>query len=386
MNVHVRAYSRIRRKITERKGSISMMKMNLLLCFCLAALIFLIPLAVLGVSMPVSSSETNTVSNSAVAESESNQTEGDVSSVTLSDDTFSSEQLMDLPQANSFTIYDQTTGELHQMTAEAYTICAVSAEMPPTFSPEALRAQAVASYTYALRAKYDNQKTSDPSLQGADFAADPSNWKGFATREQYIERYGEEDGAAYWEQITKAVEPVLGYVMLYQERPIVAAFHSISAGVTEDASNVWSGTAPYLVPVESPGDQYAPGYETAELFEPEALTEAFISAGLTAQNIISGSPDSWFTSIQRTPSGYVTDLNFCGQSISGMEIRNALGLRSTNFTIEYLNGSFLVRVCGYGHGVGMSQYGAEYLGRQGKSWEEILRHYYTGVEIVKLKR
>lgn len=366
------------------------MKVNLLLCLCLAALIFLIPLAALAVSGAASEMSSSQESLPAFSQASSSAPYARTSSAPESSSQTAVSSVADgeavaLPGADSFTIYDLTTGELHTLTAQEYTVCAVSAEMPPTFSEEALRAQAVASYTYALRAKYDNQASPDPALHGADFAADPSNWKGFSTREQYISRYGEEDGAAYWEQIARAVEPALGYVMLYQESPIVAVFHSISAGVTEDASNVWSGTAPYLVPVESSGDQYAPNYETAELFSPEALAEAFSEAGLIESETVSGNAADWFTDFERSSSGYVTALTFCGQQLDGLAVRGALGLRSSNFTVEYINGSFLFRVCGYGHGVGMSQYGAEYLGKHGESWQEILKHYYTGVTIARVE-
>lgn len=396
------------------------MKVNLLLCLCLALLIFCIPLAALGVttrfteenrtsgpkssppqqaSQSTSQSEQEVFStqNSVVfpkasseskledVPSESSKTDSLPTLIPSSSSMAAAPASVSLPNSESFTIYDLTTGELHHLLAREYTICAVSAEMPPTFSPEALKAQAVACYTYALRAKYDNAKQPDPSLCGADFAADPSNWKGYVTREQYLERYGEENGSAYWDTIEQAVSPVLGYVMLYQENPIVAAYHSICAGKTEDASNVWQGSAPYLVPVDSIGDQYAPNYETAELFSPDGLKEALSIAGLLPESEFSGEPAGWFSDFERSSSGYVTALTLCGEQLEGMDIRNALGLRSSNFTVEYINGSFLFRVCGYGHGVGMSQYGAEYLGENGESWQDILNHYYTGVKIAKME-
>lgn len=337
------------------------------LCILFGAVIFFLPLAVMGRPEPEPPQE------SAVPMT--------TPSVTLSLPEEVPEETIVLPDSDLFTIYDLSTGELHTLTAAEYTVCAVGAEMPPTFPEAALQAQAVASYTYALRAKQDNAASPDPALCGADFAADPSNWKGFVTREQYLKRYGEETGAAYWSVFEEAVEPVLGYVMLYREKPIVAAFHSISSGKTEEASNVWSGSAPYLVPVESPGDRHAPGYETAEVFEPQALADAMVSAGLIGQEEITDRPEYWFSPAARSDSGYVTSLQFCGKPVSGLQVRNALGLRSSGFTVEYLNESFLFRVCGYGHGVGLSQYGAQYMAQQGSGWKEILQHYYTGIEI-----
>jgi len=342
-------------------------KMNVVLCLLLGALIFFLPLAVMDTLEPD------------VIPTESEKPV--LPSVTLSLPEPKAESASVPQEAEQFTIYDLSTGVLHTLTAEEYTLCAVSAEMPPTFSPAALQAQAVACYTYALRAKQDNAKSPDPALCGADFAADPSNWKGFVTQAQYIERYGEENGAAYWETLEQAVEPVLGYRMLYQDRPIVAAFHSISSGKTEEASNVWNGSAPYLVPVESPGDCYAPGYETAEIFEPQALVDAMVAAGLIEAEAVTDRPEYWFSPSALSPSGYVASIQFCGKPLSGVQVRNALGLRSASFSVEYLNESFLFRVCGYGHGVGLSQYGAEYMAKQGSDWREILQHYYTGIEI-----
>ena len=347
-----------------------MRKINLFLCVLLGAAIFFLPLAVMDTLEP--QVQISTPQSSAPVKPSVSLSVPEAKTITP-----------DLPQGDLFTIYDLSTGELHTLTAEEYTLCAVSAEMPPTFSEAALQAQAVASYTYALRAKLDNEKSPDPALCGADFAADPSNWKGFVTKTQYLERYGEETGSAYWEILKNAVEPVFGYAMFYQDRPIVAAFHSISCGKTEEASNVWSGSAPYLIPVESPGDRYAPGYETAEVFEPQALADAFISAGLIEASAVTNKPELWFSPASLTPSGYVVSVQFCGKPIRGTDIRNALGLRSACFTVEYLNDSFLIRVCGYGHGVGLSQYGAEYMAQQGSSWQEILEHYYTGIEICR---
>ena len=97
-----------------------------------------------------------------------------------------------------------------------------------------------------------------------------------------------------------------------------------------------------------------------------------------------GEPSQWFGDFERSSSGYVTALTLCDKQLDGIDVRGALGLRSSNFTVEYINGAFLFRVCGYGHGVGMSQYGAEYLGKKGEDWQDILRHYYTGITIAKL--
>lgn len=239
-----------------------------------------------------------------------------------------------------------------------------------------MKAQAVASHTYALYCR----EHPVPELGGADFSTDPSNWEGYVTKEQMLERYPDL-GETYWKKITDAVDEVASTVLVYQEEPILAAYHSMSAGATEFASNVWNGTVPYLVPVDSVGDTLADQFETSVTFSVEQirgiLTEAYPDLTLD------GDTRSWFQIVSRSPSGYVLTLQAGNLQISGKDLRTLLGLRSTNFTITAQTDSFLFTTKGYGHGVGLSQYGADYMARQGSGYEEILLHYYTGAQLAK---
>ncbi len=280
--------------------------------------------------------------------------------------------------AASFRILNQTTGQVETVDAFTYTIGSVCAEMPPTFEPEAWKAQGVASHTYALRQQLEQARNPDPNLQGADFAADPQNWKGYVTKELFLERYGEEKGSLYWGWMETAVKEVADKVLLYQSQPIVAAYHSMSAGRTEDASNVWEGSAPYLVPVESEGDKLAPKYETTQIISPQELSDAFPEIPCT------GEPSGWFSGFERSDSGYLLTAYLCGAQLTGKELRTRLDLRSTHMEISFVNGSFLFVCQGYGHGVGLSQYGADYMARQGSTWQEILSHYYQDAVIANI--
>lgn len=281
-------------------------------------------------------------------------------------------------QPESFAILDRSTGQIQKVAVLDYLYGAVAAELPPGFHPEAMKAQAVASHTYALYCRAHPA----PDLNGADFSADPAKWEGYVTREQMLERYPDL-GETYWKKITEAVDQVAAAVLVWEQEPILAAYHSMSGGATEFASNVWNGSVPYLVPVDSPGDTLADRFEAAVSFSAEQirgiLTESYPDL------VLEGDTRSWFQILSRSPSGYVLTLQAGNLQISGQQLRTLLGLRSTNFTISPQIGSFLFTTKGYGHGVGLSQYGADYMARQGSGYEEILLHYYTGAQLAQAR-
>ena len=173
---------------------------------------------------------------------------------------------------DSFQILNLTSGKVDTVSRLDYIKGAICSEMPPDFHQQAMMAQGVASLTYAVHAALEQQQSPDPSLSGADFSADPQNWKGYVTQEQAKERYGDRF-EQYWSKISQAAEAVENYILLYGESPIVAAYHSMSAGVTETAANVWSSDVPYLQPVESEGDLLAPDYETTAQFSAEEVSQ-----------------------------------------------------------------------------------------------------------------
>ncbi len=284
--------------------------------------------------------------------------------------------------ADSFTIFDEGTGRVFEVSARDYVRGAVAAEMPASFEPEALKAQAVAAYTYALHNKAVQQISHDPALMGADFLADPGNLKVFIPEETAMDFYGEM-ADHYWKKICEAADSVEGLALVFEGEPIVAAYHAISSGMTEDAANVWIGEAPYLQSVPSEGDPMAPGYETEVTFTPEEAEELITAAYPEAD--LSGDPAGWFGEPGRSEAGYVTDINVGGVELHGKEVRVLFDLRSHNFVVTYGEDGFVFTVTGYGHGVGLSQYGADFLAKQGMDYKEILNTYYTDVELAKIK-
>lgn len=279
----------------------------------------------------------------------------------------------------SFFILNESTGEVEELKASDYVRGAVAAEMPARFHPEALKAQAVAAYSYAVYHAQQQRSDPDPDLMGADFAADPENLKGYLTEAKAREFYGG-DFDYYWDKVCSAADQGGKYLLLQEGRPIAAAYHAVSAGKTESAANVWKEEElPYLQAVESEGDLLAAGYETCVSFTAQQLRQR-LSEGLEGVELPQ-EPSRWVVPLEHSPSGYVTLVQVGNRNITGLELRFLLGLRSSCFEVKENNGSFIFTVRGYGHGVGLSQNGADYMARQGASFDEILLHYYPGTTL-----
>lgn len=283
---------------------------------------------------------------------------------------------------NSFKILDTSTGKVQDVSVLDYVIGTVMTEIPATYQVEAIKAQAIAAHTYALNHHLIQQENPDPSLKGADFSADPASHQGYMSTEALKERFGNNYND-YYKKIAPAVKEVIDQILVYEDEPIVAAYHAISAGKTEDASNVWNGSASYLVPVDSKGDEYSPEYETIS-----AVSFNDLKSTVEAQypNTVFGEDsEKWIEVLKRSDSGYITEIKVGDTVMSGLDFRTLLGLRSSNFTINFSGNGFAFIVKGYGHGVGMSQYGSDYMARQGATYTEILEHYYKDAQIVSIK-
>ena len=284
-------------------------------------------------------------------------------------------------KCESFNIYDITEKKIINVSAIDYIIGAVASEMPPLFHEEALKAQAVACHTLAVKQKNDHMKNPDKNLWGGDFSADPSNKKGFVTNEKMKEMYGYKYDI-YYSKIEKACKEVQNKIIISENKPIAAVYHSASNGFTENAENVWEYGESYLVSVESKGDILSPNYESNVEFTENQVKE--ILNGAYPDIIFSNDAENWFKNEKRSNAGYVLEVNVGDKVLKGKEIRNLFYLRSSDFDIKYENEKFLFTVRGYGHGVGLSQYGADYMARQGASYEEILKHYYQGIDIADI--
>ncbi|MCD7812376.1 MAG: stage II sporulation protein D [Ruminococcus sp.] len=280
-----------------------------------------------------------------------------------------------------YRILDVSTGEVMEVTAEEYIIGAVCAEMPATFEPEALKAQAVAAHTYAERQRLRELENPTAELCGADFSNDTSKYQGYFTENQAKQYYGENFEVNY-SKIKDAVQEVSSYILTYEDEPIISAFHSMSSGTTESAENVWGAAVDYLVPVDSSYDTAAPKYLEETRYEKDIL-EAKLTASFDGLELGEDFA-SWITIGEVSESGTVLTAAVGNKTVTGTEIRAALALRSACFEIEYDGDEAVFTTRGYGHGVGMSQYGANSMASEGKTWQEILEHYYPGCEIEEI--
>lgn len=283
-------------------------------------------------------------------------------------------------EAGTMKVLRASSNRVETMSDLEYVIGAVSAEMPPTYHTEALKAQAAACYTFALRSRNEQLKKPDDALSGAYINDDSSQHQGFISKEESREKWGGKFDT-YYKKISEACEAVVGKAIVYNGEPIVAAFHAICSGQTESAQVVWGKDLPYLQSVQSTGDRLSPDYaSTLSLTKDQFST----MAKKLGQVSLEGDASKWFANPETSKAGTVTSITIGGQKVTGQQAREAFGLRSACFTLEYKNDRFTFHVSGYGHCVGMSQYGADYMARQGSSWEEIIQHYYKGAEIKEL--
>ena len=278
----------------------------------------------------------------------------------------------------SFRILDTSTGRIDDVPVRDFVRGALAMEMPMSFHDEALKAQAIAAHTWALANHLRQQRIPDPALRGADFAADPWRREVYITEEKAREFFGPFFEQS-WERVTYITDSVLDLIIEHDGAPIMAAYHAISAGMTEYTGNVWVGTSLYLLPAISAGCLLADNFEVSTTFASSYVQRA-LQASLPGISL-SAEPEEWFTILTRSDSGYITQAEVGGITIHGSRIRTMFNLRSHNLDITYHSGYFTFTSRGHGHGVGMPQYGANFLALQGYSFCEIIKHYYSGVEI-----
>lgn len=255
-----------------------------------------------------------------------------------------------------------TDSGLREMSLTDYLTGVLLGEVPGSFSQEAKKAQAVVARTYALRV-----------------AAGDRHSGAVCTDSGCCQNYKDPGSVADTDAVAQAraaAEQTEGIVLTYQGALIDATYFSCSGGMTEDAVAVWGSDIPYLQSVESPGEEYATHYTDTVTFTAEAFQEAL---GIN----LSTAPEQWFGTVTYTDGGGVDTMRIGGTSYSGTQLRKLLGLRSTVFVIMPEDDRIVITTRGYGHRVGMSQYGADAMARSGCDFAQILLHYYQGVELTE---
>ncbi len=371
------------RKLTE--VYLFMKKFNIYL-FCILAVFVLIPATVLftvsasGIDrrLKISSSTQTDIGNVVLNENGINDSLKNAGIQFLSENEYG--------QQNSgrfmIDVYFADLDETRLMDIEEYTKGVVRGEMLLSFESEALKAQAVAARTYTLYKLLNGGKEDSYHKDGAAVCTDYTHCQAWKDPMSVFDSYPDEQAKEYYEKLTNAVESTEGVVMTYEGKIIQAYYFSNGGGYTEDIENVWDSDAiEYLQGVPSVGDITSESYCTIETFSPNE----FINCLQTIYPELDVSEDDVYSSIsniEKSETGRVTSMNIGGVTFRGTELRSALGLRSTNFILRQIDsGEIIVVVFGSGHGVGMSQWGAGVMASGGSKYDEILKHYYRGVEV-----
>lgn len=279
-----------------------------------------------------------------------------------------------VPQTTPETVYlpmrmRNADGSTEEMDMDTYLVGVVLAEMPADFEMEALKAQAVVARTYTQKAYVTGGKHGDGSV-----CTKSSCCQAYLSEQDYLEKGGTQEAV---EKIRSAVNSTTGYVLTYEGELIEATYFSCSGGSTEDAQAVWGTDYPYLQAVSSPGEENAAYYTDTVTFTKQAFQSAL---GILPD----GEPETWFGTVTYTEGGGVDTMEIGGEVFQGMKLRTLLGLRSTAFSVTADADTITIMTKGYGHRVGMSQYGADAMAVTGSTFREILSWYYQGTQLTRV--
>ena len=267
---------------------------------------------------------------------------------------------------------------VEEMDLGTYLVGVVRAEMPASFQPEALKAQAVAARTYTLYKMQNGGNHGDT----ADICTDFACCQAYISEERARENWGR-DADRNEKKIEEAVRATDGQILTYGGQPILAVFHASSAGTTRAAGDVWLNDVPYLQAVSSPepGDRI-PNYHSRKEFTAEEFRGKLLAAKPQAK--LEGPVGGWLKNAVADEAGSVETVEVGGVTLKGSTLREILGLRSACFTWEAQGEKLVFFVTGHGHGVGMSQYGADQMAEEGQDYRSILLHYYPGAVLQEL--
>ncbi len=338
-----------------------MRKINTLVIVILIFTVLIFPLAALpktesGEKKPVGAGYVPPADFGSSTESKA-ETESGVSSGTAKEEK----------RAETVRVYNPKTKTTEKMDMYEYIYGVVCGECPMLYHEEAIKAQIVAAHTYTLYCINNNAQND------YDLTTEPETSQAYISREQALKNWGS-NAKAYDEKLKSLMDEVWKKIIIYEGKPILAAYHAISSGKTESAEGCWGKAIPYLVSSQSEGDKLAEKYETKVSVAIAEAEETLKTLGISATQLKSAEAKT-------TDCGTVLELN-CGEAtVTGEQIRAAFSLRSANFDRKVTSKTVTFTVRGYGHGVGMSQNGANFMAKAGSTYEEILKHYYKGVTL-----
>ncbi len=288
----------------------------------------------------------------------------------------------DFSEPFNITVYLKNEDRVAEMEFEEYLVGVLAAEMPPTYHIEALKAQAVAARSYILsKAAATLEGSVIEEHHGAMVCTDYAHCKAWKSIDETKDKWDGRFADDYEAKFRSAVEQTKGEYMVYDNKVVKAYFYALSGGRTENVEDVWGTSLPYLKSVSSREDIGSDGFESMSSYPKDLFVQKLKSMN---ENVEIGDLQNSIGDIQRTEGGSVKTIEIGGQIFKGTEIREEFSLRSANFEIEILGDKVTFRVKGYGHGVGMSQNGANVMANSGDDYKTILKHYYSGVSMVNL--
>ena len=285
----------------------------------------------------------------------------------------------DYKQYNTIKLLHAKTGQIEELPLDEYLYGVVAAEMPASFETEALKAQAVVARTYTI---YKIQNNSSKH-ENADICDDSTCCQAWTSKDDRFAKWEADKALEYWNKIVASVDSTQGKIVTYQGKAINAFFHSNSGGKTETTLNVWGGSNyPYLQTVETTGEDAYSQYSSEVILTKEEFINKIKEKHSNFS--INFEEENCIQITEYTEAGRVKTVKIGNLELSGVEVRSLLGLKSANFSISIENDNIKLEVIGYGHGVGMSQTGADSMAKQGSNYEGIIKHFYAGVEIQNL--
>ena len=285
----------------------------------------------------------------------------------------------DYKKYNTIKLLHEDNKKVEEINLDEYLYGVVSAEMPASFEEEALKAQAVVARTYTIYKIVNNDGKHDK----ADICDNSACCQAWISKADRLEKWDEDNRDDYWNKIVKAVNDTQGKIITYDGKPINAFFHSNSGGKTEAPINVWGGSGyPYLQSVSTSGEDAYSQYSSEASFTKKEFEEKIKEVHSDFK--IDYKDKDCIKIEEHTDGDRVKTMKIGNLELSGVEVRNIFGLRSANFIVTIDDDKIEFKVTGYGHGVGMSQTGADSLAKEGKNYEDIIHHFYTDVNIVDM--